>query len=99
MKKKPNLLLITADHMRGDALACNGNPFMRTPHLDALAARGVTFTNAFSSNPICVPGRASITTGNYSHVCTGTKDNSGRIRDDQIKLAHGPLVRHRSWRV
>jgi arylsulfatase A-like enzyme len=52
-----------------------------------LAARGVTFANSCTPNPICVPGRASITTGNYSHVCTGNKGNAGRIRDDQIKIA------------
>ncbi len=87
MGKRPNVLLITADHMRGDAMGCNGNPFIQTPHLDAIAARGVTFTNGFTPNPICVPGRASITTGNYSHTCTGSKGNGGRIRDDQIKIA------------
>jgi len=85
--RKPNVLLITADHMRGDALACNGNPFVQTPHLDRLAARGTTYRNAFTPNPICVPGRAAITTGNYPHVCTGNKNNSGRIRDDQVTIA------------
>lgn len=84
---KPNVLLITADHMRNDAIGANGNPFVRTPHLDALAERGVTFTNASTPNPICVPGRACITTGNYSHKCTGHKNNGGRIRDDQVKIA------------
>ena len=34
---KPNVVLITADHTRFDALACNGNPAVRTPHLDRLA--------------------------------------------------------------
>jgi arylsulfatase A-like enzyme len=84
---RPNILLITADHMRSDAIGANVNPFVQTPNLDALAERGVTFTNAFSPNPICVPGRASITTGNYPHKCTGHKSNSGCIRDDQVKLA------------
>ncbi|MBU0610963.1 MAG: sulfatase-like hydrolase/transferase [Armatimonadetes bacterium] len=84
---RPNILLITADHMRNDAVGANGNPFIRTPNLDALARRGVTFTNASTPNPICVPGRACITTGNYSHKCTGNKNNSGLIRDDQIKIA------------
>jgi len=87
MADRPNVLLITADHMRHDALACNGNPFVATPNLDALAARGVTFANSFTPNPICVPGRAALTTGNYPHVCTGSKDNGGRIRDGQVKIA------------
>jgi len=94
MSERPNVLIIMADQLRADALGCYGNPVCRTPHLDALAADGVLFENSFTPNPICVPARASLTTGNYSHVCTGVKDNDGRIRDDQVKLpehfgAHG----------
>lgn len=82
-----NILLFCSDHMRHDALACNGNSFVKTPNLDRLAAGGVHFANSFTPNPICVPARASMTTGNYSHKATGTKNNSGRIHDDQPKLA------------
>ena len=62
---RPNILLITADQFRWDCLGCAGNPVIQTPHLDALAARGVRFDNAYTPNPICVPARASIMTGNY----------------------------------
>ena len=84
---KPNVVLITADHMRFDALGCNGHPVVRTPNLDRLAASGVRFSNSFTPNPICVPARASITTGNYSHRCTGNKGNGGLVRDGQPKIA------------
>jgi len=87
MARRPNVLLIMADQLRADALGCYGNDVCRTPNLDALAERGALFTNGFTPNPICVPARAAITTGNYPHVCTGIKSNSGRIRDDQPKLA------------
>jgi arylsulfatase A-like enzyme len=83
----PNILLMCADHMRHDALACNGNPFVQTPNFDRLAASGVNFANAFTPNPICVPARASMATGRYSHQATGNKNNGGRIRDGQAKLA------------
>jgi arylsulfatase len=86
-KQRLNVLLITGDHIRHDAMGCNGNPFVKTPVLDRLAGEGVTFQNSFSPDPICVPGRAVITTGNYPHKCTGNKGNSGRIGDDQIKIA------------
>ena len=82
-----NILLITADQLRSDALGCYGNTICRTPHLDALAQSGCLFENSFTPNPICVPAKASITTGNYSHFATGTKDNCGRIHDNQPKLA------------
>ncbi len=84
---KPNILFIMADQLRADALGCYGNHFCRTPNVDALAESGVLFENAFTPNPICVPARASITTGNYSHTATECKDNSGLIHDDQPKLA------------
>lgn len=84
--KRPNILLITADQFRWDALGCMGDPMIQTPHLDRLADRGVCFDNAFSPNPICVPARASIMTGNYPQVCTGSKNNSGRIREGQPLL-------------
>jgi len=87
MADRPNVLLITADHMRGDALACNGNGFVSTPNLSRLANRGATFVNAYTPNPICVPARAAITTGNYPHVCTRNKNNGGLIREDQTKIA------------
>jgi len=77
---KPNILLITSDQMRADAMGCSGNPDVKTPHLDRLAQSGVCFTNAFTPDPICVPARASITTGCYPHRCTGFKDNKGAIR-------------------
>jgi arylsulfatase len=87
MSERPNILLMTADQLRCDALGCYGNEVCRTPHLDALAAGGALFENSFTPNPICVPARATITTGNYSHRATGTKNNRGLIRDDQPMLA------------
>ncbi len=75
-----------ADQFRFDALACNGNEVIKTPNFDRLAALGVNFTNAFTPNPICVPGRASIITGCYSHKCIGRKVNSGTIKDDYVKM-------------
>ncbi|MCX7590566.1 MAG: sulfatase-like hydrolase/transferase [Kiritimatiellae bacterium] len=83
---RPNIMFFMADQFRWDCLGCMGNPVIRTPNLDALAERGVLFVNAFTPNPICVPARAVIMTGNYSHVCTDSKDNDGRIREGQPLL-------------
>ena len=86
MSQKPNILLITADQLRWDCLGFAGNPVIQTPNLDRLAERGMVFRNAFTPNPICVPARASIMTGNYSQTCTGMKQNSGGIRSGQTLL-------------
>lgn len=85
--QKRNVLIIMADQFRWDAMRCAGADFLDTPNLDRLAGEGVRFTNAFTPNPICVPARATLTTGNYPYKCTGNKANSGQIGDDQIKIA------------
>jgi arylsulfatase A-like enzyme len=60
---QPNILLIHADQHRYDCLGANGHPFIQTPHLDALAARGARFTHAFTPSPVCVPERNSLLFG------------------------------------
>lgn len=86
MSNPPNILLVTADQFRWDCLGCMGNQVIKTPNLDAIADRGVVFSNAFTPDPICVPARATIMTGNYPQICTGQKTNGGRIRDGQPLL-------------
>ncbi len=85
---RPNVLIITADQLRFDAVSTGGNNHVHTPNLARLARTGVNFTNSFTPCPICVPARASITTGNYPHFATGTARNSGYIHQDQPVLAH-----------
>jgi len=65
--KQSNLLVIMSDEHQSRAMGCAGHPFVKTPNLDALAARGVRFTNAYTPSPICVPARASFATGLYPH--------------------------------
>ena len=62
-----NVLLILSDEHSREITGCYGNALVRTPNLDALAARGVVFENAYCNSPICVPSRASLATGDYVH--------------------------------
>ena len=62
-----NILFIMSDEHSREIAGCYGNPIVATPHLDALAARGVVFENAYCNSPICVPSRASLATGDYVH--------------------------------
>jgi arylsulfatase A-like enzyme len=61
-----NLLFITADQWRGECLSALGHPCLRTPHLDALAGRGVLFRRHFAQATPCGPSRASLHTGMYA---------------------------------
>lgn len=63
---KPNIILIVSDQFRWDCIGAAGlNPMNLTPNLDRMAAGGVMFRNAFASQPVCAPARASIFTGQY----------------------------------
>ena len=64
---RSNLLVIMSDEHQARALECAGHPFVKTPNLDALAARGTRFPKAYTPSPICVPARASFATGLYPH--------------------------------
>ena len=72
---RPNIVFLLSDDQRWDSLGCTGNPICKTPHLDALAADGVLFTNHFSTTPICMTSRASIFTGLHTR-CHGIEDFS-----------------------
>jgi arylsulfatase A-like enzyme len=67
-----NILFIMADQLRWDHLGCAGHPYLKTPHIDALAKRGVRFANAFVNSGVCGPSRMSYYTGRYpiSHGAT-----------------------------
>jgi arylsulfatase A-like enzyme len=63
-----NLLFVMCDQLRHDYLSCAGHPTLATPHIDALAGRGVRFTNAFCTSAVCGPSRMSFYTGRYART-------------------------------
>jgi arylsulfatase A-like enzyme len=64
-EKPKNILFIMCDQLRWDYLSCYGHPRLATPHIDALAARGVRFTRVYVQSPICGASRMSTYTGRY----------------------------------
>lgn len=66
MSKVRNILFIMCDQLRWDYLSCMGHPTLETPHIDALAAKGVNFTRAYVQSPVCGPSRMSTLTGRYT---------------------------------
>jgi arylsulfatase A-like enzyme len=63
--EKPNIVFILADDLGWKDLVCYGNKHYETPNLDALAQRGIRFTQAYAACPVSSPTRASIMTGKY----------------------------------
>jgi len=79
--KRPNVVFIYGEGQRADALSIAGNPILKTPNHDRIGREGVRFTNAFCTNALCAPARATALTGLYSKT-TGAKDN----KDLQVPL-------------
>jgi choline-sulfatase len=65
--RRKNVVIIMADQHKKDCLGAAGDSVARTPNLDALARESLRFTNAYCSNPVCTPSRASLLTGLYTH--------------------------------
>lgn len=69
--KRPNFLFICCDQLQSYALACNGNPDVKTPNIDRLAKGGCSFRRTYCNNSVCMPARATMITGLYprQHGC------------------------------
>ena len=80
-----NILFIMCDQLRWDYLGCTGHKTIKTPHIDALAARGVNFERAYVQSPICGPSRMSFYTGRYvrSH---GSTWNNAPLRVGEMNI-------------
>jgi len=66
-RKRPNVLIITTDQQRVDAMSAAGNKWTKTPHMDSIAANGVYFRKSYCSYPLCSPSRSSLHTGRTPH--------------------------------
>ncbi|MFR4351281.1 MAG: arylsulfatase [Roseburia sp.] len=75
--KQPNILLIMTDQLRFDCLGYAGHPDVKTPYLDTLASKGVSFDHAYSACPSCIAARAALHTGmaQERHGRLGYEDN------------------------
>ncbi len=79
--KQPNIVILMPDQMRADCIGAAGNEKIQTPNIDRLCEEGTRFTNCYSSNPVCMPARASFLNGLYSHN-NMVWCNSGGVRQD-----------------
>lgn len=78
----PNVILCICDQLRAFEVGCYGNEVVRTPHLDRLAAEGVRFETAVSNNPVCMPARSCLLSGQYSRTCMGALNNFTERHED-----------------
>jgi arylsulfatase len=63
---KPNIIYLLADDLGYNELGCYGQKWIKTPHIDAIAAEGMKFTQHYSGAPVCAPSRCVLMTGMHS---------------------------------
>ncbi|MGE9268132.1 MAG: sulfatase-like hydrolase/transferase [Verrucomicrobiales bacterium] len=85
--ERPNIILITTDDQRADALGSASNGFYHSPVLDALAARSLVFTDAHAAFALCSPSRATILTGQYGSR-NGVNGLGGKLHTPAHSIAH-----------
>ena len=83
---RPNILVFMSDEHTAAITGCYGNDVIRTPHLDRLAADGVTFDAAYTNSPLCVPARLSFVAGKYISRCGAWSNNCWLPSDDYPSL-------------
>ena len=84
---RPNILMIMPDQLTPSALGAYGHPFVKSPNIDALAAKGVIFTSAYCNNPLCAPSRFSMLSGRLPSAI-GAYDNASYFPSNQATIAH-----------
>jgi len=84
---RPNVLLITVDTLRPDHLGAYGNPRVRTPNIDRLAAEGAVFENAITDTPWTTPSVSSVMTGTYATVHGFKSTSINRLAQENVTLA------------
>lgn len=96
-KRRPNILLITTDQHRADCYSFARRD-IKTPHLDALAARGTRFERCYCPGPLCQPARASILTGMLP-LTHGVRDNGIDLPDDMIGRGFAQQLADQGYRT
>jgi arylsulfatase A-like enzyme len=77
--KKPNIVCFVGEGLRWDELSLTGNKLIQTPNLDRIGREGCTFHNGFVVNALCLPSRATMLTGMYSHTTGAVSNVAGKI--------------------
>jgi arylsulfatase A-like enzyme len=86
-RRKPNIIFILADDLGYGDLGCYGQARIQTPHIDALAAEGMRFTDAYAGSTVCAPSRCALMTGMHTGHCTVRGNKLVPLRPEDTTVA------------
>jgi arylsulfatase A-like enzyme len=84
---RPNIILCMSDDHGWEDVGFHGHPFVRTPHLDNMAAEGIQFDRWYAAAPVCSPTRGSCLTGRHPYRYGIYTANAGHMKNEEITLA------------
>lgn len=96
--ERPNIIFFLSDDHRWDQLGSAGHPILKTPNLDALAASGTRFRNAFVTTSICAASRATILTGLYERT-HGYTFRTRPLKESDCQASYPQLLRNAGYRT
>jgi len=96
---RPNVVVILTDDHRADYLGCSGNPILKTPHIDQLAAEGVRFSNAFVTTAACTPNRTCLLTGQYERKHGITFSSQSSLTEEAFQDTYPMQLRQAGYFV
>ena len=96
---RPNILYVMTDQQHWRMMSCNGNPHVKTPAMDSIAASGVRFELAYASNPVCMPSRTSMMTGRYPSHFEMRTNGPAKVPESALPQAMGNVFRKGGYRT
>lgn len=84
--EKPNIIFILTDQQSASMMSCAGNQWLKTPAMDYIAQKGVRFTRAYTTNPVCSPSRVSMVTGRFASTFNDDKGMQVRENEGSMKV-------------
>lgn len=82
-EQKPNILLIVTDQQSFNMISCAGNQYIHTPNIDRIAQNGYMFNNTYCANPVSMPSRFALITGQFSSK-VGLKGNTTKVNKEKV---------------
>jgi hypothetical protein len=92
MQMPPNILIVCTDQQFAGAMSCAGNPDLRTPAMDRLAAAGTRFDRCYCAQPLCGPSRAAMFYGRMPHQLLDVPQNNIPVKPDFLPQGMGRLL-------